>query len=230
MEEVSLGELTSYFMSKLLLIIVITLIFILGGIMYNRLLQVPKYKSETTLVLTHIAETSEAISQTDILLNKNLISTYREIIVSRTVLNQVIEKLKLTYDHFELSEMVEVTSKKDTEVIKIAVSSTIPEESVEIANLLAETFSEKVLDIYSIKNISIIDKAEIALEPYNVDLIKQIIMSTMIGLFSALSLVVIMFGMDNTIKNESEIERHLKLAVLGVVPTLKEDEEEENDK
>lgn len=223
MEEISLSELISYFLSKAILIIVITTNFTTGGLIYSIYFQTPMYRSETTLVLTHVSdEDNEAISQTDITLNRNLVSTYREIITSRTVLNEVIETLNLNYNSSQLASMISVTSVRDTEVIRISVSSPESREASDIANLLAEVFSESVLDIYSIRNIAIIDVAEVAQNPYNVDIVRQLAMYVALGLFSSLTLVFIMFGLDNTIKNEDEIANHLKLAILGVVPILKE--------
>ena len=224
MEEISLSELFNYFMSKIILIVIITTLFIAGGLLYSIYLQTPMYKSETTLVLTHIAEEGEreAISQTDITLNRNLVSTYREIITSRTVLSEVKETLNLNYSTSELSNMISVNSVRDTEVIRITVSSTTAREASDIANLLAEVFSERVLEIYSIRNISIIDPAEAANNPYNVNIIRQSAMYVSLGIFTSFALVFVMFGLDNTIKSEEEIENHLKLSILGVVPTFRE--------
>ena len=61
-------------------IILMTLVF-----MYDRSIKKPMYTTYTTIVLvkgdnTSITGNSEAISQSDILLNQNLVSTYSKII------------------------------------------------------------------------------------------------------------------------------------------------------
>ena len=223
MEEINLKELFEYFVSKLPIIIIAALLTTLVGIAYGLWIQKPMYNSYTTIVLTRIVcisgtTDSNGITQSDILLNLNLVSTYREIIKSKRILNQVINNLDLNISTEELEKNISVTSEKDTEVIKISVNSTNPTDAKDIANEIERVFSNEIVSIYNIKNITIIDYAEEDTTPYNINVPKQIILSFLIGFILACAVIFVTFYFDTTIKSAEEIENKLGLPVLGVVP------------
>lgn len=223
MEEINLKELFEYFVSKLPIIIIAALLTTLVGIAYGLWIQKPMYNSYTTIVLTRTDSTSgttdgNGITQSDILLNQNLVSTYREIIKSKRILNQVINNLDLNISTEELEKNISVTSEKDTEVIKISVNSTNPTDAKDIANEIERVFSNEIVSIYNIKNITIIDYAEEDTTPYNINVPKQIILSFLIGFILACAVIFVTFYFDTTIKSAEEIENKLGLPVLGVVP------------
>ena len=223
MEEINLKELFEYFVSKLPIIVIAALLTTLVGIAYGLWIQKPMYNSYTTIVLTRTDSTSgttdsNGITQSDILLNQNLVSTYREIIKSKRILNQVINNLDLNISTEELEKNISVTSEKDTEVIKISVNSTNPTDAKDIANEIERVFSNEIVSIYNIKNITIIDYAEEDTTPYNINVPKQIILSFLIGFILACAVIFVTFYFDTTIKSAEEIENKLGLPVLGVVP------------
>lgn len=223
MEEINLKELFEYFVSKLPIIVIAALLTTLVGIAYGLWIQKPMYNSYTTIVLTRTdndstTTDSTGITQSDILLNQNLVSTYREIIKSKRILNQVINNLDLNISTDELEKNISVTSEKDTEVIKISVNSSNPTDAKDIANEIERVFSNEIISIYNIKNITIIDYAEEDTTPYNINVPKQIILAFLIGFILACAVVFVTFYFDTTIKSSEEIENKLGLPVLGVVP------------
>lgn len=218
MEDFNIGEFFKYYASKLVLILLITGMGLVGSIYYTANMQVPLYKSEAKIVLTNQSAT---ITQNDIVLNKNLISTYREIIKSRRILSQVIENLKLDLTVDELNKKVKVTSANDTEMIIISVIDESRDLSADIANEIAKIFKKEIVDIYKIENITIVDKAVLAEEAYNVSPLKQYLIGFGLGFILSTGLVVLMFYFDDSIKNAEEIESKLGLSVLSQVPKYK---------
>lgn len=220
MEEINLKDLFSYFWNKKILIIVVTVVAILGSCIYSLYLQTPMYKSSTTIVLTRTNDDTEnsGITQNDILLNQKLVSTYREIIKSRRILNQVINNLNLDMDYTTLGSSITVTNEKDTELLRISVSDSDSKQAKTIANEIARVFNNEIVEIYSIKNISVIDYAEEAKNPYNVNIVKQTVLAGLCGAVLACVVVFMMFYFDTTIKNTEEVEDKLGLPLLGAVP------------
>lgn len=221
MEEINLKDLFDYFVSKIYWMLGILLVVMFIGASYLMFFQKPKYEAYTTLVLTRIMDKNQettAITQNDLLLNRNLVSTYREIIKSRPILKETIKMLELEDSMEELSSRIEVTSVKDTELIKITVKSDSKEESASIANAIASVFSDRIKDIYNIENLSIIEKAEIPSNPYNIDVIKQMMIITILGIILAIGTVFVIYYFDTTVKDEEDIDKALELPILGVVP------------
>lgn len=219
MEEFNVLEFLKYYFSKFVFVILFIFIGFVASYIYTEFMQTAIYRSQASLVLN---STGSTLTQSDVNLNKNLVSTYREIVKSRRILNTVIEELKLDITYDELKKQVEVTSVNDTELILISVYNEDSQLAKEIADKIAKTFKVEVTEIYNIENVSIIDEALVSDIPYNVHILKQYIIGMGIG-FGIISLILaIKFYMDDTVKSEEDIENKLKLPVLGMVPKYKE--------
>lgn len=218
MEEINLGELFKFLISKIHIIIIMMIIAIVGGFIFINYLLTPMYHSSTTLILVsdNNNENSTAL-QSDVNLNKNLVTTYSEIVKSRSVLTQVIDKLELDMTVTELSKNINVTSVENTEIIKIQVSNESNIEARDIAKTTANVFMKEVKNIYNLTNVSVIDKAYLEKEPYNISLVKQLILFTMGGFVVGCIIVFLIFYFDTSIKSAKEIEEKLGLSVIGNV-------------
>lgn len=233
MEEINIKDLFEFFLSKIKIVILATLVVVLVGAVYSLFFQDPVYESTTRLVLTGTTQATGTvnnnqtvdgvtITQNDLNLNAKLVATYREIIKSKTVLKDVINTLDLDYTVGGLQSNISVSTVSDTEMISITVKSKKAEEAALIANELANKFSERIKEIYNIENISIIDKAEVQSTPVNVNILKQIIIYALIGLVLGLAIVFAMFYFDTTLKDASQIEK-IGLTVLTSIPEKMEE-------
>lgn len=221
MEEIDINQLLSYFKSKIIYIIFAMAIFFCLACIYVNKFRVPEYTSFTTVLLNQ-ANDSEQINSSQVDLNRKLISTYNEIIKSKKILNQVIDKLSLDYTYSDLVSKISVGEVGDTSIIKISVTDTDSTLAAEIANTIADVFSQEIVTIYNIKNISTIDKAEPSSIASSTSTIKIIGVSTIAGAFISVAIIFILFYFDTTLKNEEDIERITGLPVIGMVPASRE--------
>lgn len=222
MEEIDLKELFEFIKKKIGLLITITVVVCLLGCIYGLFIQKPMYKSYTTIILGGNETTaSQTITQSDITLNKNLVDTYAEIVKSRRVLEQVIAELDLEETYEELSNKISVSSVNNTEIIKITVADSNPIEAKNVANVTANFFSKEVVKLYNMNNVNVLDEANEANEPYNINIPKQVIIYFFIGIIIALSILFIIFYFDRTIKSVEQVEQKIKLPILGGVEEYK---------
>ena len=234
MEELDIIELLYALKNKIKYIVLAVVIFALMGLIYSKFLIIPKYKSSTTFVLSKSTEkkvnsdntVEEAITSNDISLNAKLVSTYSEIIKSKTIAKEVINSLGLNMQASRFISNVSVNSKTGTELIEITVSNESAELASDIANSLAEVFREKVNEIYKIDNLSIIDPAEVSSSPYNVGTAKNIILFAMVGLFLSCGIIFIIVYFDDTIKDEKDVENLTKIPVIACIPKMDELDDE----
>lgn len=226
-EEIEIKEIFSIFWRRKFAIIITTLIFITIGIYYSFNYTVPLYKSSTTLLLAqnNSSETQKAeneITQTDITLNQKLVSTYSVLVKSKTVLDQVLENLNMDKSLEEsLKKNIEVKAVEDTQVIEITYVNKNPKTAYKVANELANVFCEKIVEIYNINNVYIVDKAEIEEEPYNINHIKDILIFAIIGMGLSCMTVFIISLFDTTVKSQEDVEKSTGLIVLAQVPEVK---------
>lgn len=226
-EEIDFKEIFSIFWRRKFAIIMTTLIFISIGIYYSFNYTVPLYKSSTTLLLAQnnsleTQKVTNEITQTDITLNQKLVSTYSVLVKSKTVLAQVLENLNMDKSLEEsLKENIEVKAVEDTQVIEITYVNENPKTAYKVANELANVFCEKIVEIYNINNVYIVDKAEIEEEPYNINHIKDILIFAIIGMGLSCMIVFIISLFDTTVKSQEDVEKSTGLIVLAQVPEVK---------
>jgi len=223
MEELDLKELFAIFWNRRLEIILITLVTIAIGVVYSYFLIVPEYKASTTLVLVQssatVEQSGQGITQTDLSLNSKLVSTYSEIMKSKAVLAQVVNSIgKKEVTEESIKNNISVQSRKDTEVIEITVKNLDPNIAAQISNKIAEVFSEKIVEIYNISNIYVLDRAEPNEIPSNINHAKDLIIFAFIGIVISAAFVLVLNMLDTTIKTEQDVENITGLLVLSSIP------------
>lgn len=225
MEEINLKELIDYIKARVVLILFILLFVVVIGSTYSLFFKTPKYRSATTLVL--VSDSGEATSsqttQTDVNLNKSLVPTYSEIIKTDAVMKQVIKNLALDYTPAYLKSNVTVSTVNNTEIIKVVVTDQDKSLAADIANEIVKVFSNQIKSIYKLQNVSQIDVAAEAGSPYNINIVKDLVIYILIGLVLSFGLVFVIFYFDTTVKSSDEIENKLGLPVMGVIPKVKKD-------
>ncbi|CCZ55672.1 chain length determinant protein [Clostridium sp. CAG:1219] len=223
MDEINLQEFLYNLRKKIPVLIIATLIgAILGGVNLIFMTK-PMYESSTTLILVKSnSESNSSITQTDIVLNQKLIGTYSEIIKSRSVAKEVIDSLGIDMSVEELISSITVSSKTDTEILKITVRNHDNNIAPKIASTLANVFTKKVKEIYDINNVAIIDEAEVPTKPYNTNSLKTIGIFTFGALLVTVLFIFVVTYFSNTVKDEEELERLLNLRVLAIIPKIEE--------
>lgn len=225
MEEINLKELFDYFIDKIKYIIIATLVCCLIGGIYTKFLTIPMYKSSTTVILGSNQE-GTGITQSDISINNNLVSTYAEIIKSRRVLEQVQKELNESYTYKELASEISVSSINNTQIIKITVEDNNALNAKIIANLVAKVFTIEVPELYNLDNVHILDVAIEEDEPYNINVAKSSIIGGLLGLVLSSGIFFVIYYFDRTAKSVEQVEEVLQMPILGSVEETKNLKEE----
>lgn len=225
MEEINLKELFDYFIDKIKYIIIATLVCCLIGGIYTKFLTIPMYKSSTTVILGSNQE-GTGITQSDISINNNLVSTYAEIIKSRRVLEQVQKELNESYTYKELASEISVSSINNTQIIKITVEDNNALNAKIIANLVAKVFTVEVPELYNLDNVHILDVAIEEDEPYNINVAKSSIIGGVLGLVISSGIFFVIYYFDRTAKSVEQVEEVLQMPILGSVEETKNLKEE----
>lgn len=220
MEEINIKDLLMYFVKKIPIIAMVSFVMLAVGMLYSVLIKKPLYYGDVTLILVQENNYNQnsTLTQSDITLNQKLVTTYSEIIKSKRVLNRVIDEMKLDYEADELAQKITVSSVKDTEIIKIAVSDSDNEEAAKIANKIASVFQNEVTDIYNLENVAVIDSAEVQTEAYNINVARDSIIFFAVGFVLTVGIYFVVYYFDTSIKSVDEVEKELGVPVIGTIP------------
>lgn len=183
----------------------------------------PVYETSTTLMVNKAKEDiNRTVETQDIMLSRQLVTTYGEIAKSNVVLNKVIKDLNLEMSADELSEKITITPVKETEIMRIIVSDTTPRVASSIANVTASVFMEEVARIMKIDNVQIIDRAEIPESPVKPNKLLNVAIAGVLGVMAGLFIAFLREYLDNTLKTPEDIEKHLELQVIGMIPIFEQ--------
>lgn len=222
MEELDLKDLFNMFWSKKIQIVLLVSIFIVIGFIYSYIFLVPEYQSVTSILLAKSNTNQEGIdgiTTNDLTVNQKLVSTYRELIKTESVLTQVINNLNINKSIAELKNSITVSAKDDTELIQIKATDKDPAVAQRIANEVAQVFITKIAkEYYNMDNVYVVDVAKKAETPYNVNHAKDLAIFGAIGFVVACGYILVINMLDTTVKSKEDIENKLGLTVLTTIP------------
>lgn len=226
-ESISLRELFAVLKKRLGLIIVVSLLatIITGVISYTYLK--PVYKASTQILVSQAAAGSiGAVAGIELDTDAKYIETYNVILKSPYILDKVIEKLDLKTTAQGLNGSVSVAQEGKSHVVSIAVTNNDPAQAVIIANVIAEVFQSEISKLMTVDNIHILSPAELPDNPVPIKPQPMLNMAIafVVGLMASVGIAFLLEYLDNTIKNEQDIERLLEIPVLGAVSDIYMDE------
>ncbi|WP_260284815.1 YveK family protein [Peribacillus aracenensis] len=222
-ETISIADIFKTLKKRWKLIMLLTLIaaLISGTISYFFL--TPVYQSSTQ-ILVNQKQSENQLDSNQIRSNIDMINTYSVIIKSPAILEKVIDELELDQSVEQLSEKITINSQENSQVFSLTVQDSNPSQAVEIANTVSGTFQKEIKDIMNVDNVSVLAKAEIKVNPIAVkpNPLLNIAIAIVVGLMAGIGLAFLLEFMDNTIKDEDDIERILELPILGSIQKIKQ--------
>src|SRR5699024_12750111 len=158
--------------------------------------------------------------------NVELINTYNVIIKSNAILDDVSESLNGIYSADQLKDKIQVASEENSQVVTVTATDEKPSLAVDIANTTVETFQDKIPDIMSVDNVSVLTKAIMGDDPSPVapNPMLNIAIAVVLGGMGGVGIAFLLAYLDNTIKTEDDIEKHLDLRLLGELSHMNNDD------
>lgn len=205
--------------SQKLIIVLTTLVFTAGALMYSLFIATPKYNSTTRVYVVNQKKDNQAITTQDVQLGTLLVKDYKEIILSNSVMSDVVAKNKLQITPGELAKKISVDAPKDTRIISITVTDKDPQKARDLANAVREVSADKIKEVTKIEDVTTLEQAEVALTPSSPNVFKNSVLAALLGLILAVGGVVLIELMDDRIKRPEDIEETMDLVLLGVIPS-----------
>lgn len=186
----------------------------------------PKYEASTMLYVNNtslsIGSTSFSISDSALNAAQNLVKTYLVILNSRTTLETVIRAADLPYSYETLVNMLHSESVNGTEIFRVTVTSTNPEEAMRIANAIAVVLPGKIASVVDGSSVKVVDYAVMPAAQASPNYFSCGILGIAAGAFLGLMLLVFAELLNDSIRSEGDLERlYPQVPLLTVVPELK---------
>lgn len=225
-ETISLRELFQTLRKRAWLIVAITVIATMISGIVSYFVLTPIYQASTQLLVNQAKSEQPIYNISEIQTNLQLINTYNVIMKSPAILDIVKEELDLNMSIEELNEKINVTSEKDSQVVNVTVEDPDPHMAADIANTVASVFQREIVKIMNVDNVNILARAEVKEQPVPVKPkpLLNMAIAFVVGMMTGVGLAFLLEYLDNTIKNEQDVEKLLELPVLGAVTVIEDDQ------
>lgn len=202
---------------KHLVLLILTAIIGGGlGFAVSRFVLTPTYTS-TSMIYVMSKETT-LTSLADLQIGSQLTQDYKVLTTSRTVMEDVIQKLGLKYDYMTLRSKVSLDNPTDTRILNISVFDTDPQMAKKLTDAVADSASSYIADIMEQDPPKIIEYGEIPLQKTGPKTGRNTMMGALLFLLVAVAFVTIDMLTNDTIKTEDDIENYFGLPVLATIP------------
>jgi len=177
----------------------------------------PIFQSSTQLIV-NTAQQENQITNQDIQTSINLINTYRTIIESPRILDEVIDNLGLDYTAGQMAGMITVNSANNSQVFSITVRNPSPHVAADIANQAAEVFQANIGYLMNVENSNILTPAMPGNHPVEPRPTLNMAIGLVVGMMLGVGIAFVIEYLDTRIKSERDIELLIEVPVLGAVP------------
>ena len=205
-----------------LIIIATTVLGIIGALIIN-FTTIPTYQSEAEIFVSTPASTLDISAlATGGSFSQQRVKSYAQIVNSPLTLEPVIQQLQLKTTPEKLSQAIVASAPLDTVLIKLTVTDTDPQRASDIANAVADQFALTVseLELHGIGvdspvKVSTVKRATPAGAPSAPKKSINFALGLLLGFGAGIGIASLRKLLDNTVKNEDDLDGTPLLAAIG---------------
>ena len=219
MEEIDLLELFRAILKHIKLIIVLCILFGVGGFFGTKLLITPTYTASTSIYLTPQISESGSLDYNSQMANSKLVTNVVNLLTQNNIMSEVAKDVGLESAK-NVKDVLTVSNETNTEIVTITATTTDPKLSKDIANSTVSTFINRMQKNLNVRNIEVVDKAKLSYVPSGPNVKMNTLLATMVGFVLGCGYAVLKFLLDNRLRTKEEAEKYLGVPVFCEIPEL----------
>lgn len=228
-EEINISEIFKILRKRLKFIVIITLLFSLTSGIISFYVITPKYMTHSSLFVgKDKGSIGESINEIDTYVT--LISTYTEIIRTKPVISEALNKKNVDISPEKVLANLSVTSREKTQIMDITYVDEDPDRAYKVINALTNEFLVKSKEMMSNANLQILEPAEEVYAPFSPNKGRNIMIATILGLMISVGVAFLLEFLNNTYMSEEDIKNDLDIPVLGEISLMKQSSYKQNKK
>ena len=179
----------------------------------------PLYEASVTLYVNNSVSQENAgyITQGDLYASTQLVNTYAAIILSDSILEDVVHDAGLEMEIDDLAKILEMKAVNDTEVFTVSVRHPSPETAAEIVDSIARIAPEQIADIVRGSSVTVISYARIPQDVVFPNYSLTALMGFGVGICLVSGFLFIREMMDTRIQTAADFSRW-KYPLIATVP------------
>lgn len=220
-EELKIKDIMAVLRKRVKSIFSITLVVGILSAVLNFYIAVPVYESSIRIFIGAKAGNRQESNINDMKAYKDLVSSYVEIIESDNLVDKAISRYNINRTSKDILENLKVEAISNTQVIELTYKDKDRYAVKEVLDSVSDEFIDEVEDITSDGDAKLIDKIEVPESPASPKKILNVGISVILAFILSCLLALFNENFTDKIKSISQVEKELKLDVIGVVPVYK---------
>ena len=217
-ETIDLLELVRMLRSKWLILVASFLTGALIAASYTIFFVTPMYKASSMIYV--YTQTTSITSLADLQIGSQLTIDFQIIGTTRDVVEAASREIGLNQSYETVVKKVTITNPSNSRILTITVTDADPQIAADLSNALAHQLRLRIAQVMNSDVPSTVERAIVPKNPASPSLTKNVAIGGM-GVFAVVAAIyVIAFLLDDTIKNEDDVEKFLRQNVLAVVPVI----------
>ncbi len=219
---VDLKSLMQVLRKNFVLIVLISVITLLGGVLFAKLAITPTYISSVKVYINNKVGDTDKMTQGDIVSSQELVSTYLVFMNDTEVFQKVAEGMNGKYTVAQIKQMLSFEQVGDSTFISITAETPSPEDSQKMCELTSSHAKTIIESITKIQNIEIYGTANTPEKPASPNIAMYALLGFIIGFAVSYIVFYIRDTKDDTIKGKSTILENFDIPFFGEVPSFDE--------
>lgn len=184
----------------------------------------PTYSSSIMLYVNNssfnVGDLGFSISSSELTAAQSLAKTYTVLLKNRTTLNRLIDETGVSYDWEDLYDMIESAPVNETEVMRVTVTCTDPNEAKKIANGIAKVLPQRIAEIVEGASMEVVDSAIADTKKVAPSIAMYTIVGFLLGAILSVVVLIVTALMDNTVHDDEYVIKTYQYPILAKIPDL----------
>ncbi len=222
-------EIFNLLLKKIGWIILCAAICGIAGFVVNWYVYKPVYQADAMLIVNTRDEQNVLITNDQINSAKQLVNTYEVILKSDTVLEQVrnalIARELISSNGMSVNSLkgrITVAPVNNTQVMRVSARHQNPDLAMAMVDELLTVAPSIIIRTVKAGSVEIVSFPKLQTNPVSPKKMRNLALCIGGGAVAAAAFFIVRDLLDNTVKTDEDIRKKLGLAVLGVIPKVRE--------
>ena len=219
--EIRIGDLIGIFLHCWWIMALVAAIIFITLFAISRANYQPQYTATATV---YVMKDSENSTTGEVSIANTLVNDFMELVTMDRVINQVCHDTGLIISPKAFRKMITVTSIESTRFVHVSITASDPERASEIANSLAANACKILNDdlLNGQPYASVANESVVPTAPSNPISTLKLLIFAFLGAIAVYGVYFVLFLLDDKVNNADDVEKYLKLSVLGQIPNKQE--------
>lgn len=217
--ELDLIGLLFHLKRKIWLIVLVAVLAGLIGFAGSKLFTTPLYTATTQV---YVYQQNTSIDYNNLAVASQLRRDCAVIIKGESVTREVVEMLELPMNPKTLSRAIRVDTEDNTRILKISYTDVDPERATLIVNTVRDVAAKHTKELMQSDVLRTLFEASLPQAETTTNVRKSTLVAAGVGAAAMIALLVLVFLLDDTIRTEDDVQNHLGLSTLAVIPLSNE--------